>query len=282
MPWFPDFVGAVELARKQTRAAGQADPIAQYFNALTTGDIRTLETVWPGEVVVYDPRAGEIRGHHRLREYVRRNEIWMIERHARTETVASTVVGERAVVELLAHLTHDGQDLSWPVAVVAESPDDRSVVFRTYCSQWPVDGRRHLRPPILEPGHAHPGDVVGRYQAALEAGDTDAIVSTFAPEGYYRGPFGPWYTRRGASELRSYFTDCFSAGGGVGLQHCAITDDGVRCGLEYNCVRWGSHDLPPQAGMAVYERGPDGLLAAVRVYDDIEEPVEHPGSESSW
>jgi hypothetical protein len=26
----------------------------------------------------------------------------------------------------------------------------------------------------------------------------------------------------------------------------------------------------------VYERGPDGLLAAVRVYDEIEAPVEHP------
>jgi len=27
MPWFPDFVGAVELARSQTRAAGLADPV---------------------------------------------------------------------------------------------------------------------------------------------------------------------------------------------------------------------------------------------------------------
>ena len=53
-----------------------------------------------------------------------------------------------------------------------------------------------------------------------------------------------------------------------------MTDDGVRCALEYNCVRWGSHDLPPQAGICVYERGPDGLLAAARVYDDIEAPVE--------
>ena len=35
----------------------------------------------------------------------------------------------------------------------------------------------------------------------------------------------------------------------------------------------GSHDLPPQAGMGVYERGPGGLLAAVRVYDDVEAPV---------
>jgi hypothetical protein len=32
---------------------------------------------------------------------------------------------------------------------------------------------------------------------------------------------------------------------------------------EINCLRWGSHDQPPQAGIAVYERGPDGLLAAV-------------------
>jgi hypothetical protein len=55
-----------------------------------------------------------------------------------------------------------------------------------------------------------------------------------------------------------------------------MTDDGVRCALEYNCVRWGSHDLQPQAGIGVYERGPDGVLAAARVYDDVEAPVEHP------
>ncbi len=51
-----------------------------------------------------------------------------------------------------------------------------------------------------------------------------------------------------------------------------MTDDGVRCAVEYNCVRWGRHDLPPQAGIGVYERGPDGLLAAARVYDDVEHP----------
>jgi hypothetical protein len=153
------------------------------------------------------------------------------------------------VVELLAHLDHNGRVLAWPVAVVAESPDDVSVVFRTYCSQWPVDERRHLRPPILQPGQAHPGDVVARYQDGLAAGDTEAVVSSFAPDGYFRGPFGPHYAHRGTDELRSFFTRCFSAGGGIGLQHCAVTDDGVRCALEYNCVRWGSHALPPQAGL---------------------------------
>ena len=43
MPWFPDFVSAVELARRQTRAAGQADPVGQYFTALNKGDTHALE-----------------------------------------------------------------------------------------------------------------------------------------------------------------------------------------------------------------------------------------------
>jgi ketosteroid isomerase-like protein len=278
MPWFPDFAGAVELARLQTRTAGQADPVAQYFTALNHGDADALETVWPGEVVIHDPRAGEIRGHHQLRRFVHQNQAWLAGRQARIETVASTVADGRAVVELLAHLADDGQEgdgreLAWPIAVVAESPDDRSVVFRTYCSQWPVDGRRHIRPPILKPADVRPGDVAGRYQAALDAGDTDAIVGTFEPDGYFREPIGPRYVHRGTPELGSFFATWFSAGGGIGLQHCAVTDDGVRCAVEYNCVRWGRYELPPQAGIGIYERGPDGLLAAARVYDDVEPPV---------
>jgi ketosteroid isomerase-like protein len=275
MPWLPEFVGAVELARRETRTEGQADPVGQYFTAMNKGDTHALETVWPGQVIVYDPRVGEIRGHTQLRRFVRQNQAWMAEHHAHTQTVASTRGDRRAVVELLAYVEHDGRDVAWPIAVVAESPDDRSVVFRTYCSQWPVDGQRHLRPSILPPGQVHPDDVVGRYQAALAAGDTDAIVGAFAPDGYYREPIGPHATHRGAGELRSFFTTAFSAGGGIGLEHCAVTDDGVRCALEFNCVRWGRHDLPPQAGIGVYERGPDGLLAAARVYHDIEAPVEH-------
>ncbi len=153
-------------------------------------------------------------------------------------------------------------------------PDDRSVVFRTCCSQWPVDGLRHLRPPILEPGDAHPSDVVARYQDALNAGNAEASVDTFAPDGYFREPIGPNNAHRGTSELHAFFTSCFSAGGGISLEHCTVTDDGVRCALEFNCVRWGSHDLPAQAGIAVYERNPDGLLAAARIYDDIEAPFD--------
>jgi ketosteroid isomerase-like protein len=274
MPWFPEFVSAAALARSLTRTAGLADPVAQYFTALQEGDADALESVWPGEVAVFDPRGGEIRGHRELRRFVKDNRAWLAERHARIETVASTRVGQRAVVELLAHLADgEGREAAWPIAVVAESPDDRTVEFRTYCSQWPVDGRRHLRPAILEPGQTKPDAVVGRYLAALAAGDVDAVVSTFAPDGYLREPIGPHATHRGADELRALFKNWFSSGG-IELQQCSVTDDGERCAVEYNCVSWGNREIPPQAGIAIYERGPDGLLAVVRIYDDIEGPAD--------
>ena len=98
-------------------------------------------------MVIYDPRAGQIRGHKQLRRFVSQNQSWLAEHHARIETVASTVVGGRAVVELLAHLAGDGPELAWPVAVVAESPTTGQWCSAPYRSQWPVDGRRHLRFP---------------------------------------------------------------------------------------------------------------------------------------
>jgi hypothetical protein len=100
MPWFPEFASAVELVRAQTRAAGHADPVGQYFTALNRGDTRALEDAWPGKVVVHDPHAGEVRGHRQLRRFVKRSQSLLAERHSRVETVASTVAGDRAVVEL--------------------------------------------------------------------------------------------------------------------------------------------------------------------------------------
>ncbi len=275
MPWFPEFYSAVELARRQTRTAGLADPVGEYFSALNNGDAHVLETAWPGQVVVLDPRAGEIRDHHQLRRFVHQNQLWLAEHQARTATVARTRVQGRSVVELLVHLDGADGETDWPVAVVAELHDPLSIVFRTYCSQRPVDGRRHVRPPILATGDAHPPDVVGRFQAALRTGDVGAAAGSFSPDGYLREASGPDSIHRGAAALRAYFENHLSAGG-IGLQPRLVTDDGLRCALEYTVVRWGNHNLPPQAGLAVHERAADGLLAAVRIYDDVEPPVPLP------
>ena len=92
MPWFPDFVSAVELARRERRSVGRADSVQQYFNALETGRTHELEEIWPGQVAIYDPREGEVRGHRQLRRFVRNNQSLWAERHVRIETVASTVL----------------------------------------------------------------------------------------------------------------------------------------------------------------------------------------------
>jgi ketosteroid isomerase-like protein len=273
MPWFQEYIGAAELARKLTRDAGHEDPVTQYLVALNRGDAHELRTAWPGEVVVHDPRAGKVRGNKELRRFVKQSGTWLGEHQARIDPVASTSERGRAAVEVLVHLSSDGQEIAWPVAVVAESPNDRAVEFRTYCSQWPVDGRRKVRGPILEAAEVQAGDIAGRHLNALAAGDVDAVLATFAPDGYYQESMGTRPAHRGTAELRAFFTEYLSAGG-IRLQPCRVTDDGVRCAVEYNCVRWGSQDLPSQAGFAVYERDPDGLLAAVRVYDDVEAPVQ--------
>src|SRR5262249_59400664 len=122
MPWFPEFANAMELARMQIRATGLADPVGQYFKALNQGDTRTLETVWPGEVVIYDPRAGEVRGHRQVRRFISRNLSWLAGLHARTETVASTVIGGRAVGEMPAPLDPDGRGRVWAGGVRAPTP----------------------------------------------------------------------------------------------------------------------------------------------------------------
>jgi limonene-1,2-epoxide hydrolase len=265
MPWFPDLANAAELARHYNRRTGYEDPVGLYLEALNSGHSSDLEDVFSGEVVVHDPHRGEIRGHRRLRQFVSESQKMLDERHARIERGATIVIPGRAVMELTVHLEVDGKMVDWPAAIVAESPSDGSVIFRSYLHQGTVYGEGSARPAILGDGDAHPGDVVGQYLAAIQDGDVDAAVGSFEPDGYLREPLGTYH---GGVELRKFFQNSLGDGG-IALANCAVTDDGVRCAVEYNCARWGGQALKPQAAIAVYERGPDSLLAAARLYDDI-------------
>ncbi len=119
----------------------------------------------------------------------------------------------------------------------------------------------------------HEADVVGEYQRALAAGDVEAAVAAFEPDGYVREPAGGAHVDRGTDEPRALYELFFSNGGGIPLEHCAVFDDGRACALEYNVVAWGRTELPPEAGVAVYVRGDSGKLAAARIYDDSDPPL---------
>jgi hypothetical protein len=201
---------------------------------------------------------------------------WLRERDAVVENVALTLTPTRTVEEVALHLLADnGVRVELPVAIVSDRNPDRALkAVRVYHSLWPLTGLHRVRSPLLpaNPG-LHAEGAPGDYQRALAEGDLAGTVGSFEPDGYAREPSGGAYLYRGAEGLRELYTHMFANGGGIPLEHCTLTDDGVRCAVEYNCVRWGVTEIPPQTGVAVYERGSSGLLAAARIYDAVEPPA---------
>jgi hypothetical protein len=200
---------------------------------------------------------------------------WLRQHNFSVEDVGHVITERHGFEEVVLHFDGQSGGVDLPVAIVADfRSEGRIDELRIYFSNWPFAGHHSRRPPLLQPDlELRESDVVGDYQGALAAGDVDAIVAAFEPGGYAREPAGGQHVHRDLDGLRSFYELLFSNGGGIPLEHCAAIDDGCSCALEYNVVRWGKTQLPPQAGVAVYERGQSGKLAAARIYDDIDPPL---------
>jgi hypothetical protein len=275
VPWLGEFWKLIEHGP----AVGPSDGVAEGTPdaAIPFGEeADALLAAWPGGITINDPGAGRIEGRTALLAFLASSRVWLEERAATTHTVATTLSPSRAVGEYEIELTQDGRRFDLPLAVAVEADRARrSLWIRIYHSQWPLLGHHELRSPLLATDPSvRESDVVGEYQAALAAGDTERIVATFEPDGCFREPAGPQYRRCGTETLRAFFAEFFSVGGGIILEHCTVTEDGVRTVLEFNAVRWGVHDMAPQAGIAVYERGTTGRIANARVYDDVSPPLD--------
>src|SRR4029078_9182632 len=92
-------------------------------------------------------------------------------------------------------------------------------------------------------------------RARSSAGAAAAFVATSERDGYFREPSGEPWVHRGQVELRKFMTQILGAGG-IGLDHATVTDGGKICAIEFNAVRFGKRAMTPQAGLAIYERGP--------------------------
>jgi hypothetical protein len=276
MPWMPEaFAAPIADARSE-----QVDPSANdalpYYEGIMANQPEALVRSFARQPQVNDPRVGYVEGARELRAFVNGTADWLRERDAVVENVALTRSQSRTVEEVVLHLLSDeGVRVELPVAIVTDRNPDRTIkTIRVYHSMWPLTGEHRVRPPLLPADpKLHADGSPGDYQRALAQGDLVGIVATFEADGYAREPSGSAYLHRGVEGLRTLYEQMFANGGGVGLEHCTLTDDGVRCAIEYNLVRWGVTDLPPQAGVAIYERGSSGLLAAARIYDDGEPPA---------
>ena len=274
MPWIPELFSASVLTRLEEHRRERLEAVP-FFDGLMTGEIDALIGSFANEPEAHHPVRGRIKGASAFARYVTDMTAWMAERNVSVEDVGFIAAPTRGVEEFVLHLDGDTGRLELPLAVAADLDQDaRMIELRMYFSGWPLTGGHHVRPPLLSlDPDLHEADVVGQYQRALAAGDVETAVAAFEPDGYVREPAGGAYTHRGTDQLRGLYELFFANGGGIALEHCAMTDDGRACALEYNVLAWGRTELPPQAGIAVYVRGDSGKLAAARIYDDVEPPL---------
>lgn len=277
MPWYPDLFSASVLERIRGQAADtRATEPVPYFPGVLSGETDALVGSFAGEPELHHPIRGRVRGRRAFERLIADTRAWLTEAHADGGTqIERITTPHRAIEETL--LTLDGREgrIELPVGIVADRADDgRIIEIRIYYSGWPLSGRHTGRPPLLQVDpELQATDVIAEYQRALAAGDAEAAVAAFEPDGYVREPAGGRYVHRGRQELAALYELFFSGGGGISLEHCALTDDGRSCALEYNVVRWGRTDMAPQAGLAVYVRGATGKLASARIYDDADPPL---------
>ena len=277
MPWWPELFSAPVLARVQEKWQRDLATVP-FFDGLLAGDFDALVGSFAGEPQLHHPVRGRIRGVRAFETYVTETNAWLRQRNVSVENVEYVHAERHGFAEVVLHLAGETGRVGLPVAVVADSRSDGRIdELRIYYSSWPLTGRHLNRPPLLQPDpELRESGVVADYQRALSAGDVDAIVAVFEPDGYAREPSGGEFVHRGPAGLHAFYELLFSNDGGIRLEHCALIDDQRACALEYNVVRWGKDELPPEAGIAVYVRGQSGKLAAARIYDDVNPPLGSP------
>jgi hypothetical protein len=275
MPWAPELFSATALERLEEQR-GREFMAVPYFDGLLAGEPDALVNSFATEPELHVPVRGRVKGARAFAAFASETSSWLQRHNATVDEVEHVITEEHGFEEVVLHVDGPTGRIGLPVAVVADHrPDGRIDELRIYFSNWALAGRHVTRPPLLQADpQLRESDIVGDYQRALAAGDVDAIVAAFERDGYAREPAGDAHVHRGREDLRSFYAQLFSNGGGIPLEHCSAIDDERLCMLEYNVVRWGKTELAPQAGVAVYERGRAGKLAAARIYDDADPPLD--------
>jgi hypothetical protein len=275
MPWAPELFSAPVLERWLEKRRLDKLVDVPYFDGLMAGELDALVESFAREPEVHHPVRGRIKGAREFEALVTATNAWLSQHNVSVEDVERVITERRGFEEVVLHLDGETGRVDLPVAIVTDHQSDGRIdELRIYSSSWPLTGRHATRPPLLQPDpELRESDVVAQYQGALSAGDVDAVVAAFEPDGYAREPAGGQYIHRGPDGLRAFYEHLFSNDGGIPLEHCAFVDSDRACALEYNVVRWGKTELPPQAGVAVYVRGQSGKLVAARIYDDTDPPL---------
>lgn len=273
MPWAPELFSAPALERVEEM---RQQPLATvpFFDGVMLGEAAALIESYAGEPRLQHPLAGQVHGVKAFEAFVVETKEWLDRHGAEFEEVERHKTAGGGFEEVLVHTDTDRGRLPIPHSVVASRvPDGRLAELRVYFCPRPLTGRHERRRPLLpaDPSLREP-PVLAELRRALAAGDAEAVVATFEADGYVREPPGGRAVHRGPNELRSHYERLLSAGGGIEIELCGIVEADPAWALEYNLVGWGGGGWRPQPGLAVFDLGPEGRIAAARIYDDVGPP----------
>jgi hypothetical protein len=248
-----------------------------YMPALVSAQADQLVRRLGDRATVDDPIFGRSTGMPALARYLEEVAAWLGKHEGAFDQVAFVTGSDRDVTEGLLSLTFEGRRVKVPLAVVAQRRPEREVEVRLYYSTKPIKGTRAVRSPLLPKDDevAVPVQVAAQLDA-LSRADITAVLASFEDGATLRDAAGEKHVKTdGGGPLRAFYERlCGSSAGdrgtGIELLKGARADDGRICALEYTVVRVHGKNVPPQAGLAVYERGETGLLRGVRVYEDVD------------
>jgi hypothetical protein len=252
-----------------------------YFPALLDGALGPLTTRLGQRATIEEPMFGRAAGLAGLESLLKSVAAWLEKSKATydrgqfttgidrdlTEGILNLAATEGNADALPARLPSD-KKIELPVAVVAERRRSREVDVRVYYSAALVSGKRVTRSPLARPSpEVIVPALVKDHLDALKKGDIAAALACFETEAVLREANNAAHGHVQGG-MRAYYTRV--ATGGWDVQRCGTADDGRTVMLEYTLTRFAGKEVPPQAGLMVYERGDSGLFRALRLYDDTE------------
>src|SRR4051794_28609306 len=195
MPWAPELFSFPTLESIRERRRRKELRSISFFDGLLSGEMDALIGSFAGEPELHHPIRGRVKGERAFEHFVTYTRNWFDGQDVTVEDVNLLLTPGRGVEEVVLHFESDDGAVALPMACATDhAENERIAELRIYYSTWPLYGRHGVRPPVLQPG---PGvdepDVVGEYQRALAAGDAEAAVAAFEPDGYVREPAGPGY-----------------------------------------------------------------------------------------
>ncbi len=246
--------------------------IKKYFTVLKKEDIDNLSSVLNNESIMYTPFEGKIIGRNDIKNYFIEQKEWLNSKKAKIDVINTIDNNNRIVIEFVIFFNKQDEPIELPVVAVLDIDNSSINSIRIYHSTWPLTGKHTVIKPILETEEIlDEPDIISMYMQGIKNADKEFVLSLFEEKAYVQEPSGSKFRHQGKAEREKFYSYALDKGG-VPLKHCTATFDGKHFAVEYVFDEWGNKKFEPQAGIAIYEIGESGKIAAVRIYDDASPP----------